>query len=146
MEERILLHICCGPCSLYCIDDLKGAVSEAITGYFANPNIHPYDEFMRRKGSTTAACAAKKISLLTEDNYDFEKWANFKSSRAERCKMCYTMRAILTARKAAELNYKYFTSTLFVRIFISRFQAGIPRRTAAGAGTRSLSTEILRLY
>lgn len=114
MEERILLHICCGPCSLYCIDDLKGAVSEAITGYFANPNIHPYDEFMRRKGSTTAACAAKKISLLTEDNYDFEKWANFKSSRAERCKMCYTMRAILTARKAAELNYKYFTSTLFV--------------------------------
>ncbi len=111
--ERILLHICCGPCSLYCIDKLNEEAAD-ITGYFANPNIHPYDEFMRRSGSAAAACKAKGIPLLTEESYCYEKWANCKSSRADRCKMCYTMRAVPAARKAAELKYKYFTSTLFI--------------------------------
>lgn len=113
--DGILLHICCGPCSLYCIDDIKEHFTQSgITGYFANPNIHPYDEFMRRKGSAAAACAAKNIPLIIEELYDFEKWARFKSSHAERCGMCYTIRAMLTAKKASELEYKYFTSTLFV--------------------------------
>ena len=112
--ERILLHICCGPCSLSCIDDLRRDFPGAVTGYYANPNIHPYDEFLRRQGSAQAACAAKGIPLLTENTYDFASWASFKSSRAERCRMCYTIRAVLTAQKAAELNCRYFTSTLFV--------------------------------
>ena len=112
--ERILLHICCGPCSLSCIDELQREFPGAITGYYANPNIHPYDELLRRQGSARAACAAKGIPLLTENAYDFAGWAGFKSSREERCKMCYTVRASLTAQKAAELNCRYFTSTLFV--------------------------------
>lgn len=112
--DSLLLHICCGPCSLYCIDSLKEEFDGTITGYFANPNIHPYDEWMRRKGSTRTACEVKKIPLIVEESYRFAEWANFKSSHAERCKMCYTVRAALTAQKAAELNCKYFTSTLFV--------------------------------
>lgn len=112
--ESVLLHICCGPCSLYCIDALKKEFDGAITGYFANPNIHTYDEFMRRKGSTMRACREKDIPLIINETYRFGDWASFESSRADRCKMCYTVRADLAARKAAELNYKYFTSTLFV--------------------------------
>lgn len=112
--EDILLHICCGPCSLFCIDQLNAEFPGNITGYFANPNIHPYDEWMRRSGSSAAACAIKGIPLLVSEEYAYTKWANFESSRADRCKMCYTVRAVLTAQKAAERNCKYFTSTLFV--------------------------------
>lgn len=114
MAGEILLHICCGPCSLYCIDDLKNNFSGEITGYYANPNIHPYEEFMRRKGSTTAACKAKNISLITEECYNIQKWKAWESSRAERCEMCYTVRAEMTAKKAAVLGFEFFTSTLFV--------------------------------
>lgn len=115
--EELLLHICCGPCSLFCIDDLKQLLEGqdvALTGYFTNPNIHPYDEFMRRQGTARAACAYKQIPLLIDDTYDFAKWEAFQSSHAERCEMCYTVRAVQTAKKAAERNCRYFTSTLFV--------------------------------
>ena len=114
MSGGILLHICCGPCSLYCIDDLKNNFNENITGYYANPNIHPYEEFMRRKGSTAEACKAKGISLITEECYNIQKWKMFESSCAERCSMCYTVRADMSAKKAAELGFEYYTSTLFV--------------------------------
>ncbi|MFR1517454.1 MAG: epoxyqueuosine reductase QueH [Clostridia bacterium] len=137
--ERILLHICCGPCSLYCIDDLVKSFPGEITGYFANPNIHPYDEWMRRRGSSEAACAAKGIPLLTSGEYDFQRWANFESCRAGRCKMCYTVRAMLTARKAAELEYKYFTSTLFV----SPYQNHEQMKEIFGQAGRSCGVEFL---
>lgn len=114
MAENVLLHICCGPCSLYCIDDLKNNFSYDITGYYFNPNIHPYDEFMRRKGSTKEACDFKGIPVIFEEVYDISKWKSWKSSLENRCAMCYTVRAEQTAKKAAELGYEYFTSTLFV--------------------------------
>ncbi|MBE7057854.1 MAG: epoxyqueuosine reductase QueH [Ruminococcaceae bacterium] len=121
MASGVLLHICCGPCSLYCIDELNTEFRGEITGYYANPNIHPYDEFMRRKGSTAEACRAKDIPLITEDIYDIQRWKAFKSSCAERCEMCYTVRAELSAKKAAELGFEYYTSTLFVSPYQNHF-------------------------
>ncbi len=112
--ENVLLHICCGPCSLYCIDDLKENFRYNITGYFFNPNIHPYDELIRRKGSTEKACSNKNIPLIIDEDYDIQKWKAWKNSCAERCAMCYTVRAEQTAKKAASLGFEYFTSTLFV--------------------------------
>ena len=114
MAQGVLLHICCGPCSLYCIDELQTEFGGQITGYYANPNIHPYDEFMRRKGSTMEACRAKNIPLITDDFYDIQRWKAWESLCAERCEMCYTVRAELSAKKAAELDFEYYTSTLFV--------------------------------
>lgn len=110
----LLLHICCGPCSVYCIDDIRANTDFNITGFFANPNIHPYDEFMRRKGSAEKACEIKKVPLVISGNYNIAAWKSFENSCAERCEMCYTVRAMLTAEKAAELGFKYFSSTLFV--------------------------------
>lgn len=114
MSRGVLLHICCGPCSMYCIDDLKKNFSYEIMGYYANPNIHPYEEFMRRRGSTAKACDAKGIPFMVEECYDLSRWKAWESSRAERCKMCYTVRAEMTAKKAAELGFDFYTSTLFV--------------------------------
>ena len=62
---KLLLHICCGPCSLYVIDDLKVRYPEAeITGYFYNPNIHPYDELIRRKAGAVGPVNIKRYPCL----------------------------------------------------------------------------------
>ena len=44
---KILLHICCGPCAVYPVEVLTEA-GHQVEGYFDNPNIHPYQEFLKR--------------------------------------------------------------------------------------------------
>ena len=36
--KKVLLHACCGPCSIMCIQSLRDEGYD-VTGYFANPNI-----------------------------------------------------------------------------------------------------------
>ena len=45
---KLLLHTCCAPCSVYCIDELRGEGIEP-TVYWFNPNIHPYMEYKARR-------------------------------------------------------------------------------------------------
>ena len=45
---KLLLHICCAPCSIACIDTLRQEGVEPV-GYWDNPNIHPYTEYRSRK-------------------------------------------------------------------------------------------------
>ena len=48
--SRILLHACCGPCSLMPIRHLRGEGLD-VTAYFFNPNIHPADEYEKRRAA-----------------------------------------------------------------------------------------------
>ena len=43
-----LLHICCAPCANQCIDVLR-TDGCAVTGYWYNPNIHPFTEYRSRR-------------------------------------------------------------------------------------------------
>lgn len=45
-RPRILMHVCCAPCSTYTLEYLSEYAD--ITVYFANSNIHPKDEYHRR--------------------------------------------------------------------------------------------------
>ena len=45
---KLLMHTCCAPCSVYCIDELRSRGIEP-TLYWYNPNIHPYTEYMARR-------------------------------------------------------------------------------------------------
>lgn len=114
---NLLLHVCCGPCSLYVIDDLRDYFKDEnieITGFFANPNIHPYDEFLRRKENAEIACKNKEIPLVCVDDFDMETWENYSQSRANRCKMCYTTRLERVCNYAKENGFTHFTTTLLV--------------------------------
>lgn len=114
---KLLLHICCGPCSLYVIDNLREYLAyeeHTITGIYANPNIHPYDEFIRRKESTAAACSYKDIPFIVLDDFDMEKWENFSGEREKRCEMCYTIRLNRVCNYAKENGFTHFTTTLLV--------------------------------
>lgn len=112
---NLLLHICCGPCSLFVIDDLRKALPDVrLQGFFANPNIHPEEELTRRQESTRQACAIKNVPLVVLPDFDQDAWANFAGSAKERCEMCYQRRLETTARYAAEHGYTHFTTTLLV--------------------------------
>lgn len=111
---RLLLHICCGPCSLKVIDKIKEKVDCNIQGYYYNPNIHPKEEFARRLYSTSQACAKKGIALNLESEYDIKSWLEFNEKKGNRCEMCYRRRIEATAKFAAENGFTHFTTTLLV--------------------------------
>ena len=45
-KPTLLLHVCCGVCSVYPLVYLKQFFN--ITIYFSNSNIYPYEEFAKR--------------------------------------------------------------------------------------------------
>ena len=117
MMKKILLHMCCGPCSCFPVKRIRELGYEP-TGYFFNPNIHPYKEFMHRL--ETAKEYAEKVGLVmhVDDNYQLREFLK-KALPAEaedngRCRMCYTWRLQEAARFAKENGFEAFTSSLFV--------------------------------
>ncbi len=116
---KLLLHICCGPCSLYVIDHLRNNMDNVpenveITGYYYNPNIHPYDEIIKRSVNAKVACDFKGIPLVSDLSYNIAPWKNFPGTSGQRCVMCYKERFEKTAEYAKANGYTHFTSTLFV--------------------------------
>ncbi|MBQ8827957.1 MAG: epoxyqueuosine reductase QueH [Clostridia bacterium] len=113
--DKILLHICCGPCSLHVIDDLRDLFGDIeIHGLYANPNIHPFDEFQRRRENAIIAAGYKKITIDCLDDFQQECWENFEGTQKERCLMCYRKRMNIAAEYAAEHGYGVFTTSLTV--------------------------------
>jgi len=112
---KILLHICCGPCTIYPLKKLRAEYHE-VDGYFYNPNIHPYTEWQRRK--ETLLNYAKENSfkvIVPSDGYELESYLREVVHREQvRCRYCYAMRLRQTARVAKHGKYDSFTSTLLV--------------------------------
>ena len=57
---RLLLHACCAPCANRPIESLRQE-GMAVTGFWFNPNIHPYTEYQARK--STLEAYAKEIGM-----------------------------------------------------------------------------------
>ncbi len=116
-KPKMLLHICCAPCSTHVIEKLKGSYD--VTGFFYNPNIHPDDEYLRRL--ETAREYAGRVGLnLKEGEYDSKKWLEITAGMelepedGERCPICYHFRLEKTAKKAAEEGYDFIATTLTI--------------------------------
>lgn len=72
MTQKMLLHACCGPCSLEPVRILRSEGVEPVV-FYANSNIHPADEYARRL-ATLRAWAANERLEVAEGAYDAEKW------------------------------------------------------------------------
>ncbi len=70
---KVLLHICCAPCTIYPLKVLRGEGHEA-TGFFYNPNIHPYTEFQRRREALATYARVSLLPLIMDEAYDLEKF------------------------------------------------------------------------
>lgn len=71
---KLLLHACCGPCSLEPTRLLKAAGHD-IAIYFANSNIHPAEEYRHRLATLRAWASAEGFDVL-EGPYDPASWEN----------------------------------------------------------------------
>ena len=65
---RLLLHICCAPCSVMCIETLRAEGIEP-TGFWYNPNIHPVTEYKARKNTLTKYAADIHLRLIVKNEY-----------------------------------------------------------------------------
>lgn len=111
---RLLLHICCAPCSVMCIETLREEGIEP-TGFWYNPNIHPVTEYKARKNTLTDYAARISMKLIVENEYGLRKFIDHIHPDYEsRCGYCYLCRLEETARFAAENGYDSFSTTLLI--------------------------------
>lgn len=111
---KLLLHICCGPCACYPVEDLQAQPEIQFTGYYFNPNIHPLEEFERRRENLKILSELKGFPVVYSEAFDQPRWENYAGEIVDRCRMCYEIRFEEVARKAAEEGYDAFSTTLLV--------------------------------
>ena len=115
---KILLHTCCGPCALFPLRQLRTAGHD-VTGFFYNHNIHPYQEYARRRDAAIQMAAQEAMPLIINDNYDLEEFlVNVAAEPDKRCSYCYSSRLRATALAAVEGGVEAFTASLLY----SRYQ------------------------
>ena len=133
---KLLLHVCCAPCSSHCLEYLREFFD--VTVFFYNPNITESAEYDYRLNEEKRLIeeynrqveskdfegmnsdeSARKIEII-DANYDvseyFEAVKGYEQCKegGERCRKCFELRLYETARVAAEKGYKYFTTTLTI--------------------------------
>ena len=112
----LLLHACCGPCSLEPLRVLReqGFLPTIV---YVNPNIQPHDEYVRRLETLRAWAAGENVEVV-EGPYEAERWerevARYGTNRLARCQACYRLRLEGAATLAAELGCAHMSTTLAV--------------------------------
>ncbi|GFO54317.1 hypothetical protein GMSM_13240 [Geomonas sp. Red276] len=115
---KLLLHICCGPCAVYPVKELRSGGAE-VTGFFFNHNIHPYTEFRARRNAVREYAGMIELEVIYRNEYLLEEFlANVAGNPQSRCGYCYHSRLEETAKTAAEQGFPAFSSTLLY----SRYQ------------------------
>ena len=66
--QTLLLHICCAPCSVHCVESLRDEGIEP-AGFWYNPNIHPYQEYKARRDTLVDYAAAIGLDLTVREEY-----------------------------------------------------------------------------
>ena len=120
-RKKLLLQVCCAPCSSYCIEYLSRYFD--ITLLYYNPNISPLEEYEKRLSEVKRfieefdpACHVTMLSC----NYDGEKYEKMvvgledEPEGGSRCYKCYKLRLEETARLAKENQFDYFGTTLSI--------------------------------
>ena len=118
----VLLHVCCAPCSSYCLEYLSEYFD--ITVYYYNPNITKPEEYAYRLSEEKRYIALRTDFRhpvgMTESEYDpkvfFEavKGLEKEPEGGARCERCFRLRLEASAKKAKELGVDCFTTTLTI--------------------------------
>lgn len=115
---NILLHVCCGPCTMYPLKVLREK-GHRVKGYFYNPNIHPYKEFRRRVRALEKLAGEEKFAVDIDRNYGLTAYMRkVVFNEQKRCSICYDMRLEQAAKKASAEGADALTTTLLY----SRYQ------------------------
>lgn len=145
---RLLLHACCGPCT---IEPLKLLIGEGWRPaiFYYNPNIHPQAEYRHRLQVIGDYARAQGVTLI-EGPYDPERWRAqagcFGDRRPERCRACYRMRLEESARFAKEHGFSALSTTLTVSPYQYVGAIGEELERACGDGLEPIFRDFRPYY
>ncbi len=119
-RPRLLLQVCCAPCSSYVVEYIARYFE--ITAFFYNPNISPEREFSFRLSELRRfldEAGYAGVSIMTPDYvpaefYDAVRGMEALPEGGERCRVCYELRLRRTAEAALAGGFDYFTTTLSI--------------------------------
>ena len=118
---KLLLHVCCAPCSSYVLEYLSEYFE--ITAFFYNPNIDTDSEYRHRAEELIRFINEKNFSnkvdyVIAEYNstefYGTVKGLEQCREGGNRCFKCYELRLCRSADYAQKHKYDYFTTTLSI--------------------------------
>lgn len=127
-KPKLLLHVCCAPCTTYCLTKILPHFD--VTLYYCNDNITDENEWQKRLGEVqklveivnggqfeVSSPVAVKLVVKPHEPMQFLQWAKDYPQRyegGERCTLCYKMRLTYAQNYANEHGYDYFGTTLTV--------------------------------
>lgn len=117
MATPLLLHACCGPCSLEPLRLLREEGFEP-TICWTNPNIQPLEEHdLRLRTLMDWARDVAHVEVVIAGD-DRERWeravAPFGFDREGRCRACYALRLSEACHTARDLGFSHVSTTLVV--------------------------------
>ena len=113
---KLLLHICCAPCSVACVRALRGEGLD-VSGFWYNPNIHPFTEYKARRDALAGYADSVNLPLTARDEYGLRDFLTLTwpaSPEPGRCVACYQTRMDAAAAHAAENGFEAFSTTLLI--------------------------------
>lgn len=114
MTMKLLLHVCCAPCSIMCIESLRKENIEP-TLFWYNPNIHPFTEYKSRKNALTEYAKEMQLEVIIDDDYGLRSFVSAVTPKFNmRCEYCYTERLNKIANYAMNNEYDAFSTTLLI--------------------------------
>jgi epoxyqueuosine reductase len=109
---KVLLHICCAPCSCYTVAALREEGTE-IEGYWYNPNIQPYTEFRKRLTTLKEYARLSILHVTVDESYDLDAFLQGTLPLGkDRCLFCYRLRLEKAFQHAAAAGSDGVTTTL----------------------------------
>lgn len=118
-KQKLLLHVCCGPCSSGVLGQLQQYFD--VTLYYYNPNIFPSSEYDKRKEELPKVVKGLHLDfpIVVEPYQADEFYSKIKGHEldpegGERCHICYQLRMEKTAQYAKQHGYDIFTTTLSI--------------------------------
>ncbi|MDD7305097.1 MAG: epoxyqueuosine reductase QueH [Peptoniphilaceae bacterium] len=119
LKPKLLLQVCCAPCSSQVLTRLRDDFNLDI--FYYNPNIYPEKEYEKRAKAVKDLVKQMKIDakvIISENRpKDFYKYVDTRKDDVEggkSCYKCYYLRLKETARLAKEKAYDYFTTSLSI--------------------------------
>ena len=115
---KLLLHACCAPCSVYCVDSFRKEGIEPVL-YWYNPNIHPYMEYKSRMECLREYANMVKAEAIFEDEYGLDEFCKeaVKDLNARCTNYCYPVRMKKTFEYAKQNGYDAVSTTLLYSIY-----------------------------
>ncbi len=114
---KVLLHCCCAPCSLSCINPLLEEDAE-LSLFWYNPNIHPFKEYESRRDCLIAYAKEISLKLYVKEKYGLRDFVKAVTDDIDnRCGYCYECRIEKTAEFARDNGFDAFTTTLLASLY-----------------------------